>query len=59
MWVTKRKELLKGQWSNGDFFDKDQFAAAIRNAGAVGECQMADRILNLDFEDFHGDMSND
>ncbi len=47
------------QWSNGLYLGEGHTETIIRNAGAVGECQMASRILNLDYETFVGDMTNE
>ena len=44
----------------GRFLDiRSDHEHVVRNAGAVGECQMGTRILNLDFETFVGDMVNE
>lgn len=58
-WVEKRKQELMVQWSNGQYLGDGHTETIIRNAGAVGECQMASRILNLDYETFVGDMTNE
>jgi len=47
------------QWANGLYLGEGHTETIIRNAGAVGECQMASRILNLDYDTFVGDMTNE
>lgn len=44
---------------HGQFLDEGQTATLVRNAGAVGECQMGTRILDLDYETFVGDMTHE
>ena len=58
-WVEKRKQELMVHWSNGLYLGEGHTETIIRNAGAAGECQMASRILNLDYDTFVGDMTNE
>jgi len=58
-WAEKRKSDLKDQWAAGMFTDQTEVGLLTRNIGAIGECHMADRIINLDYEQFVGDMSDD
>jgi hypothetical protein len=58
-WAEKRKSDLKDHWAAGMFTDETDVKMITRNIGAIGECQMADRFINLDYEQFVGDMSDD
>ena len=45
-WILERQT----QWMDGQFLGEGQFSTAIVNARAIGECDMARTILDLDFK---------
>lgn len=47
---------LKEQWASGAFTDQSQFATAISNAKAIGNCEAIDRVINLEYEQLEGEM---
>lgn len=49
-WLTGRKEQLKESWASGAFTDQSQYATAILNAKAIGACELASQVIDLDFE---------
>ena len=44
------KEQVKEQWAAGAFTDMSQFGTAIVNAKAIGEVQMIDQIIGLEYD---------
>lgn len=47
--LAVRKEELKERWASGAFTDQGQFATAIANAKAIGQCEEISFVLDLDF----------
>lgn len=47
----------KDRWAGGEFLDVSQFATAINGARAIGTCDMASRILEIDFQQVIGELS--
>lgn len=45
-WIKERKT----QWADGLFLGEGQFSTAVVNARAIGECDMARAILDLELE---------
>lgn len=43
-WIKERQT----QWADGLFLGEGQFATAVVNARAIGECDMARAILDMD-----------
>ena len=59
-WVVKHQKNLQDAWANGQYLDvSSPHEFTIRNAGAIGEHQFGARILNLDYDTFVGDMTNE
>jgi len=50
--LRNRVNDLKEQWAAGAFTDQSQFATAILNAKAIGNCELAEFVIGLDFEQF-------
>lgn len=48
---------LKEQWASGAFTDQSQFATAIANAKAIGNCEAIEGILSLDHEQLIGELN--
>ena len=46
---------LKEQWASGAFTDQSQFGTAISNAKAIGNCEVIERTLGLDYEQMLGE----
>jgi len=57
--LQQRVAFLKEQWASGHFTDQSQFGTAIQNAKAIGNCEMCDEILTLDFQQLEGVMSDE
>lgn len=55
--LRKRVEDLKGQWATGNFTDQSQFATAIMNAKAIGIVNALEYIVNMDYEQFEGEVN--
>lgn len=45
-----RVELEKERWASGAFTDQGQFATAILNAKAIGNCEAYEFVRRLDYE---------
>lgn len=43
-------ERAKERWAAGEFLDQSQFATAVENARAIGGCEAAGFIIELDYE---------
>jgi len=48
--LRARIELAKERWANGAFLDQSQFATAVENARAIGGCEAAGFVIELDYE---------
>lgn len=48
-WASSGKETLKEQWAAGTFTDQQHFGTAIANAKAIGECQVYEAIVKIEF----------
>ena len=46
--LHRRQEELKEQWAAGQFTDQGQYATAILNAKAIGNCEAYERIERLE-----------
>lgn len=57
-WLNCHVETLRDDWASGAFVDDDVYKSAVRNAGALGECSMAAKILGLDHAQIEGDLSD-
>lgn len=57
--LAQRREDLKDQWAVGAFTDQGQFGTAILNARAIGGCTVLGDILNFDYEQLLGAMSDE
>lgn len=57
--LRKLVEDKKGQWVNGEFLCEGQFATAIAGARAVGFCETAQVILDLEFEQIESELDNE
>tara|TARA_R110000868_G_scaffold2620_7_gene18731 strand:- start:2285 stop:2542 length:258 start_codon:yes stop_codon:yes gene_type:complete len=53
--IAGRKE----QWTRGDFEDVSQFATAIKGSRAIGNCEALQSILDLEYEQLIGEMSDE
>lgn len=49
-YLLSKESGLKDLWSSGEFTDMSQFGTAILNAKAIGNCEVYNEIVNLDFE---------
>ena len=49
---------LKDQWASGAFTDQSQFATAISNAKAIGNCEAIDRVIGIEYEQLEGELEN-
>jgi hypothetical protein len=49
-WARREKESFKEQWASGAFTDQGQFATAILNAKAIGNCEALERVANIEFD---------
>lgn len=56
-WAQREIEALKTRWSEGAFTDQSQFATAIMNAKAIGQCEFVAKVRDLDFLELEGDRS--
>ena len=50
--LMREQEALKARWAGGEFTHVEQYATAISNAKAIGQCEMIERILALEPEQF-------
>ena len=57
--LSSRVESLKEQWANGVFTDQSQFATAIKNAKAIGNCELCDWVVALDFEQLESELKDE
>jgi hypothetical protein len=48
---------LKEQWAAGVFTDQSQFATAISNAKAIGNCEVIGRLIDFEYEQLEGEMN--
>lgn len=53
------QESKKEEWMAGLFTDQSQYGTAILNAKAIGFCEAAQTILELDFEQVIGEISHE
>lgn len=58
-WAKKQEEILKDHFAQGHLVDDVEHKFVVRHAGAIGECQMARRIINLDFDKLVEDLANE
>ena len=54
-WVAEKKE----QWVSGEFLHEGQFATAISNARAIGFCETAQVIIDLEFDQIETESRNE
>ena len=57
--ARRRKEAFKEQWATGAFTDLSQYGTAILNAKAIGGCEQLDWLLELDYHQVRGELSDD
>ena len=57
--LHRRQEELKEQWAAGQFTDQGQYATAILNAKAIGNCEAYEKIEVLDLETLLEDLSDE
>lgn len=57
--LRKGVEVRKEQWSRGDFEDASQFATAIKGSRAIGNCEAFQSILDLEYEQLIGELSDE
>jgi len=50
---------LQEQWAAGVFTDLSQFGTAILNAKAIGNVEMIERVLALDYEQLEAEINDD
>ena len=53
--LRDRKESLKESWAGGAFTDLSQYGTAILNAKAIGNCEMLDLMINVEYEELIGE----
>lgn len=47
--LRARVELAKERWATGAFLDQSQFATIAENARAIGGCEAAEFVVELDY----------
>lgn len=57
--LEKGIEDRKEQWAVGDFEDASQFTTAIKGARAIGNCEALKSILELEYEQLVGVLSDE
>lgn len=55
-WLRSKQASWKDQWAAGAFTDVHEYATAILNAKAIGNCQMVDSVLNIELSDLYEEM---
>jgi len=54
-WLRKEREDLKELWAKGVFTAQDQFATAISNAEAIGQCYAYTQVVDLEYGQLIGE----
>lgn len=57
--LPARLEELRNKWEAGDFTDQSQFATAISNAAAIGQCKAIRWVMELNHETLQGELEDD
>jgi hypothetical protein len=57
-WLNIHTQQLQNDWAAAAFMDDNVYKSAVRNAGALGECSMAAKILGLDYAQIEEDLSD-
>lgn len=52
------KKTFQERWAAGEFTDQSQYGTAILNAKAIGNCELIERVLNLDMEQLEGELED-
>lgn len=50
--LLREQESLKVRWASGEFTHVEQYATAISNAKAIGQCEMLERLITIEPEQF-------
>lgn len=56
--LPKRLEVLRDKWEKGEFTDQSQYATAIANASAIGQCLAIRWMTELDYDTFKGELND-
>lgn len=54
-YLERQVAELKEEWASGAFTDQSQFGTAIKNAKAIGCCEMCDRVIGFSYDDVLGE----
>lgn len=57
-WLFSQIEERKTAWAGGTFTDQSQYATAILNAKAIGNCEAFTLVAELNFSQLLGDLND-
>lgn len=52
-WAQRQEDELKNQWAEGNFTALNQYGTTIANAKAIGNCEMLDKLKNVEVMDLY------
>lgn len=59
LWASNKREALKEGWAQGDFTAAFDIEMMAKNAGATGAASILKQIMDLNYDDFYAELSDE
>lgn len=58
-WASSKREALKEAWAQGELTAAFDIEMMAKNAGATGAASILKQVIDLNYDDFYAELSND